>query len=104
MTNAISLGISNAAALMRYSFSLVLTYSLDLSLSSIAAVEMSALASPLRIPMLCCVDATGLWQLLCGAFDAPAHAWSDDHHNVVGFHHLLEGHDLHVMRALDAVV
>jgi hypothetical protein len=42
--------------------------------------------------------------LLCGAFDAPAHAWSDDHHNVVGFHHLLEGHDLHVMRALDAVV
>jgi hypothetical protein len=52
----------------------------------------------------CSVDATGLWQLLCGAFDAPAHAWSDDHHNVVGFHHLLEGHDLHVMRALDAVV
>ena len=52
----------------------------------------------------CCVDATELWQLLCGAFDAPAHAWSDDHHNVVGFHHLLEGHDLHVMRALDAVV
>ena len=42
--------------------------------------------------------------MLCGAFDAPAHAWSDDHHNVVGFHHFLEGHDLHVMHALDAVV
>ena len=54
--------------------------------------------------VLSCVYATGLWQLLCGAFDAPAHTWSDDHHNVVGFHHLLEGHDLHVMRALDAVV
>jgi len=82
----------------------MLTYSLDLSLSSMAAVEMSALASPLRIPMLRSVDATGLWQLLCEAFDASAHAWSDDHHNVVGFHHLLKGHDLHVMRALDAVV
>jgi hypothetical protein len=42
--------------------------------------------------------------LLCGGFDPPAHAWSDDHHNVVGLHHLLEGDDLYVMCALDAVV
>lgn len=32
------------------------------------------------------------------------HAWSDDHHNVVGLHHLLEGHDLYVMRTLDTVI
>ena len=41
--------------------------------------------------------------MLCGRSDLPAHAWSDDHHNV-GLHHLLEGHDLYVMRTLDAVV
>ena len=52
MMNAISFGIMIAAARIRYSLSLALMYSLDVSLSSIAAVELSALAKVLRMPIV----------------------------------------------------
>ena len=48
----LSFGITRMASLVRYTFTLAVMYSFDLSLSSMCAVEVSALASCLRIPMV----------------------------------------------------